>query len=108
MSRKCSSMTSFARSSNTCAPIRLSGRTIRRSMSFRIPLAVGLLVGFVTSAAAQAPLRLQISDGRVTLHAENVPIRTILAEWARVGGTTILTGDGIAGAPLTLELAGVP
>jgi hypothetical protein len=77
-------------------------------MSFRIPLAVGLLVGFVTSAAAQAPLRLQISDGRVTLHAENVPIRTILAEWARVGGTTILNGDGIAGAPLTLELEGVP
>ena len=77
-------------------------------MSFRILLAVGLLVGFVTSAAAQAPLRLQISDGRVTLHAENVPIRTILAEWARVGGTTILNGDRVAGTPLTLELEGVP
>jgi hypothetical protein len=77
-------------------------------MSFRIFLAAGILVGVAASAAAQAPLRLQISDGRVTLHAENVPVRTILAEWARVGGTTILNGDRVAGAPLTLELEGVP
>jgi hypothetical protein len=32
----------------------------------------------------------------------------ILAEWARLGGTTILNGDRVAGAPLTLELNGVP
>jgi len=77
-------------------------------MTSRVLLAAGLLVGVAASAAAQAPLRLQISDGRVTLHAENVPVRTILAEWARVGGTTILNGDRVAGAPLTLELEGVP
>jgi hypothetical protein len=59
-------------------------------------------------AHAQAPLRLQISGGRVTLHAQNVPVRTILAEWARLGGTRIINGDRVAGAPLTLELEGVP
>src|SRR5436190_11873724 len=108
MSRKCSSMTSSVPSSSTCAPTRLSGRTIGRSMSFRMLVVAGLLVGLAASAAAQAPLQLQISDGRVTLHAENVPVRTILAEWARVGGTTILNGDRVAGTPLTLQLEGVP
>ena len=77
-------------------------------MSFRMLFAAGLLVGVAASAAAQAPLQLQISGGRVTLHAENVPVRTILAEWARVGGTTILNGDRVGGTPLTLELEGVP
>jgi hypothetical protein len=59
-------------------------------------------------ASAQAPLKLQINGGRVTLHAENVPVRSILAEWARLGGTKIVNGDRVSGAPLTLELEGVP
>lgn len=78
-------------------------------MSFRTALAVFVAVGCVAaSASAQAPLHLQISDGRVTLHAENVPVRAILAEWARVGGAKIVNGEAVAGAPLTLELEGVP
>jgi hypothetical protein len=60
------------------------------------------------SALAQQPLRLQIAGGRVTLHAQNVPVRTILAEWARLGGATIVNGEGMSGPPLTLELEGVP
>ncbi len=59
-------------------------------------------------ASAQVPLKLQINGGRVTLHAENVPVRSILAEWARLGGTKIVNGDRVSGAPLTLELEGVP
>src|ERR1043165_7075475 len=76
-------------------------------MSFRI-LVLGALISVAAVAAAQTPLRLQISDGRVTLHAQNVPVRTILAEWARIGGTKVVNGDRVAGAPLTLDLEGVP
>jgi hypothetical protein len=67
-----------------------------------------VLIGCAALARAQQPLRLQIAGGRVTLHAQNVPVRTILAEWARLGGATVINGDRVAGAPLTLELEGVP
>jgi hypothetical protein len=76
-------------------------------MSFRVPLLAGVLVGFAAFAAAQAPLQLHISDGRVTLHAQNVPVRTILAEWSKVGGAKIINGEAVAGAPVTLDLEGV-
>jgi hypothetical protein len=77
-------------------------------MSFRVPLLAGVVVGFAAFAAAQAPLQLHISNGRVTLHAQNVPVRTILAEWSKLGGAKIINGEAVAGAPLTLELEGVP
>ena len=54
-------------------------------MKFRISAIAAALLCCAALAHAQAPLRLQISDGRVTLHAQNVPMRTILAEWARIG-----------------------
>jgi hypothetical protein len=57
---------------------------------------------------AEAQLTLQISDGRVTLDAVNVPARQILAEWARIGGTKIVGAEKIAGAPLTLKLVDMP
>jgi hypothetical protein len=78
------------------------------SMSFRVFMSTGVVIVFAASAAAQAPLRLQIGDGRATLHAENVPVRTILAEWSRLGGAKIINGDRVTGAPLTLDLQGVP
>src|ERR1043165_185855 len=76
-------------------------------MSFRI-LVLGALISVAAVAAAQTPLQLQISNGRVTLHAQNVPVRTILAEWSKVGGAKIINGEGVASAPLTLDLEGVP
>ena len=77
-------------------------------MKFRVSgLVIAVFVCCAAVAHAQAPLTLQISGGRVTLHAQNVPVRTILAEWARLGGATIVNGDRIAGAPVTLELEGV-
>ena len=81
---------------------------MRGSMSFRLLLSAAIVVLFAASAVAQAPLRLQIYGGRVTLHAENVPVRTILAEWSRLGGARIVNGDRVTGAPLTLDLQGVP
>jgi hypothetical protein len=69
------------------------------------------LAGFLVIAAttaAQEPLSLQIHDGQVTVKAQNVPLRTILSEWARVGGTNVIGAERIAGAPVTLELTDVP
>lgn len=65
-----------------------------------------LLLAFAVPADAQ--LALQISNGRVTLDANNVPARQILAEWARIGGTKIVGGDKVTGAPLTLKLVDMP
>jgi hypothetical protein len=77
-------------------------------MNFRIAGLAVLVLGSAAIAAAQTPLRLQIDGGLVTLHAQNVPVGTILSEWSRVGGAKIVGGDRIAGAPLTLDLEGVP
>jgi hypothetical protein len=77
-------------------------------MKFRIAGLAVLVLGCAAIAAAQTPLRLQINGGLVTLHAQNVPVGTILSEWSRVGGAKIVGGDRIAGAPLTLDLEGVP
>jgi hypothetical protein len=67
-----------------------------------------LVLAVALAIPAEAQLKLQISDGRVTLDAVNVPTRQILAEWARIGGTRIVGGDKVAGAPLTLKLVDVP
>src|SRR5215468_5823089 len=77
-------------------------------MSFRTALLAAILVCCAGVASAQTPLRLEIANGRVTLHAQNVPVRAILAEWSRLGGAKIVNGDGVAGAPVTLDLEGVP
>jgi hypothetical protein len=72
-------------------------------------LFVGALVLLLApQAQAQQPMKLEIRDGRVSLDAQNVPVRQILAEWARIGGTKIVNGDKVVGAPVTLHFDGVP
>jgi hypothetical protein len=74
----------------------------------RVPtLAVAFLL-VALAAPGQQPVQLQFQEGRVTLRAQNAPVRAILAEWARLGGATIVNGDRVTGPPLTLELSGVP
>jgi hypothetical protein len=74
--------------------------------SKRVLAAAGVLL--VTAGVSSAQVRIQFApDGLVTLSAQNVDARTILAEWARLGGTTIVNGNRVVGGPLTLELAGV-
>jgi hypothetical protein len=70
-----------------------------------ISIAAALLLYGAMPAAAQ--IKLEFSQGLVNLTAENATARSILAEWARLGGTRILNGDRVAGPPLTLELVGV-
>jgi hypothetical protein len=72
-------------------------------------LVAALLVTSSWTAAAQQPqpLRLEIRAGLVTLRAQNVSLRQILTEWARIGGTRIVNLERVTGAPVTLELTGV-
>ena len=77
-------------------------------MSFkRLSLCALLLSVYAGSAAAQT-VKIEFTDGRVNLNAQNAPVRTVLAEWARLGGTQIVNGDNVSGPPLTLELTGMP
>ncbi len=72
-------------------------------------LAVVAAVLFCCAAPASAQaVRLRFHDGLVTLSTQNAPLRAILVEWARQGGTTIVNGDRVVGPPLSLELNAVP
>ena len=66
-----------------------------------------ILLGCAASASAQA-VSLKFDNGRVSLNAQDASIRTILAEWARVGGTKMVNHERISGVPVTLELTDVP
>ena len=72
-----------------------------------ILLAVALSLAVAAPAAAQK-LSIEFHDGRVTVDAASVPVRTILTEWSRVGGTKLIGAERIAGAPLTIKLIDVP
>ena len=69
-------------------------------------IVLALVVAAVPAWAQQ--LQLDIRDGLVTLSATNVPVRQVLAEWAKVGGTRVTGAERITGPPLTLKLEGVP
>lgn len=72
----------------------------------RLFVSLALVLASALPAAAQQ-LKLEISDGRVTLEANAVPLRQILTEWARIGGTKVVGGDKVTGAPVTLKLVNV-
>jgi hypothetical protein len=77
-------------------------------MRFHIAIACAVaLLGCAASSSAQS-VSLQFNNGRVTLNTQNAPVRTILTEWARLGGTRIVNGDRVGGAPVTLELTDLP
>jgi hypothetical protein len=70
-----------------------------------------LFAAFAAALAAPADageLKLSMADGRVTLIADDVPLRQILAEWARVGQTRIVNADKLVGPPVTLQLVDQP
>jgi len=72
-----------------------------------MPLAaVVVLLCSAWPVAAQVVF-VEFQAGRVRLIAENAPVSRILAEWARVGGTRIVHGERVPGAPVTLQLLDV-
>lgn len=75
--------------------------------TMRVILALTVVLALASSASAQQ-LSLTFNNGLVSLQASNVPVRTILAEWSRLGGTKVLNAEKVAGAPLTLQLVDVP
>ncbi|HEX5109435.1 MAG TPA: hypothetical protein VFV95_13350 [Vicinamibacterales bacterium] len=73
-----------------------------------IALLTSLLLAAALPAAAQSPVSIRFDNGNVTLTANNAPLRTILAEWTRVGGSKIVNAERVTGQPVTLELNNVP
>jgi len=73
------------------------------------PLILAIcLVACTSSQLLAAGLQLSIRDGRVTLDAEDVTVRQILTEWARIGKTRIVNVERITGGPVTLKLENIP
>jgi hypothetical protein len=77
-------------------------------MMVRLSALTALLIMAAATAAGAGELSLTMNNGRVTLIADNVTVRQILTEWARVGQTKIVNVERVAGAPVTLRLVDVP
>jgi hypothetical protein len=76
---------------------------------FRCAVVMVVLGGVSgTPLASAGELNVRIGNGLVTIIAQDVPLRQILAEWSRVGKTTIVNGDKLVGPPLTLQLVDRP
>ena len=76
-------------------------------MSLRfLAVFTAMLLCWALPARAQG-VKLRFHDGLVTLSTQNAPLRAILSEWARQGGTTIVNGERVAGPPMSLELNAV-
>ena len=74
-----------------------------------LPAATGSLAMLLCAPVAGASeLQLSMSYGRVTIHAQDALITDILAEWGRVGNTTIIDADELADLTVTIELVDVP
>jgi hypothetical protein len=69
-------------------------------------LAAALSILGAWPAGAQN-LKIEFHDGRVSVDASSVPVRTILTEWGKIGGTKIVGADKISGAPITVKLINV-
>ena len=76
--------------------------------TLRCLLLAALVAAATPTLAGAGEFELTIQRGRVTLVAQNAPLQDILAEWARIGQTTIVNGERLAGSPLTLQLIDVP
>jgi hypothetical protein len=79
-------------------------KTLFRTFLF----AFAAVFGVSASVANAGDLKLSIANGRVTLIAQDVPVRQILAEWARIGRTTIVNGEKVPGPSVTLQLVDQP
>ena len=73
----------------------------------RTLLTIALSIAVVAPAFAQQPLKVSFKDGRVSVDATSVPVRMILNEWSKIGGTKIVGAERITGAPVTMKLVNV-
>ena len=75
--------------------------------SRRLAVVATLLLWCVAPAAAQS-VKLAFHNGRVDISAENAPLRTVLEEWSRIGGTKIVNLERVGSAPITMQMTNVP
>lgn len=73
----------------------------------RLVFALVVLTASATPSWA-AGLTLSIRDGLVSLDAQDVTVRQILTEWARIGKTRIINVERITGGPVTLKIDAMP
>jgi hypothetical protein len=71
-------------------------------------LALAVAASLAPVSSASADVQLTIANGQVSLVAKDATVRQILAEWAKVGQTTIINAERITGGPVTLQLTDVP
>lgn len=67
-----------------------------------------LVLACFAAPCRAAELRLSIQDGRVSVDAQDVTIRQILTEWARIGQTRIVNIDRLSEARVTLKFDEIP
>jgi hypothetical protein len=70
-------------------------------------LSVAVVLATLVCPVASADVQLAIADGRVSLVAKDATIRQIMAEWARIGQTTVVNLERIPGVAVTLQLTNV-
>jgi len=61
-----------------------------------------------TPLHARSQATLRFADGRVSVSATDVPVRTLLEDWARLGQTHIVNLDKMATTPVSVTLDNVP
>jgi hypothetical protein len=71
-------------------------------------VVLAALVAALPLPVFASELKLTLANGRATVVADDVPLRQILAEWARVGRTTIVNADKLVGPSVTIQLIDVP
>jgi len=76
-------------------------------MRLNIPAALVAAV-LLAPCDAGADVTVTISNGTVSVSAQDATIRQILTEWARVGQTRIVNIDRVSGPPISIELTNVP
>ena len=74
----------------------------------RRTLLIAALSFLVAAPAGAQQLKVSFNDGLVSVDATAVPVRQILNEWAKQGGTKVVGVERITGAPLTIKLIDVP
>src|SRR6476620_6880940 len=72
-----------------------------------MPLALCAVTCLLAASTASADVNLTMQNGRVSIVAQDVTLRQILTEWARVGQTKIVNLEKIPGGPMSLELKDV-
>jgi hypothetical protein len=93
---------------NGLAPAAARPYTGRNGLIMKaFALSAALLLVAAHPALAQQ-VDLRIENGLVTLRAQNAAPRAILDAWARVGGTTVVNGDQLAGGLVTLQIDAMP